>query len=188
MDNRQKILDQALRLFADRGYDAVGVQEIAEAAGVTKPTLYHYFGSKHGLLESLLAEYFQRLNQALAAAADYQHDLPLSLERVIRAYFDFARRYPTFYRLQLALWFSPRYSQAQAAVARWSSQQFAMIEEMFARAVSDHGNMAGRQRAYASSLIGVVNTYIGLALNGYTELDDHLVQQAVRQFQYGIYS
>ena len=43
MDNRARLLDCAQDLFAARGYDAVGVQEIVEAAGVTKPTLYHYF-------------------------------------------------------------------------------------------------------------------------------------------------
>lgn len=46
MDNKEKILQCALELFYARGYDAVGVQEIAETAGVTKPTLYYYFGSK----------------------------------------------------------------------------------------------------------------------------------------------
>ena len=53
MDNREAILSEALHLFYVRGYDAVGVQEIVDAAGVTKPTLYYYFGSKKGLLETL---------------------------------------------------------------------------------------------------------------------------------------
>ena len=51
MDNRETILETALDLFYTRGYDAVGVQEIAERSGVTKPTLYYYFKSKYGLLE-----------------------------------------------------------------------------------------------------------------------------------------
>ena len=54
MDNRENILTCALELFYQRGYDAVGIQEICQAAGITKPTLYHYFGSKYGLLEVLL--------------------------------------------------------------------------------------------------------------------------------------
>ncbi len=53
MDNRERLLQCALDLFADRGYDAVGVQEIVDTAGVTKPTMYHYFGSKHQLLQEL---------------------------------------------------------------------------------------------------------------------------------------
>ena len=45
MDNKENILECALHLFFKRGYDTVGVQEIAEVSGVTKPTLYYYFKS-----------------------------------------------------------------------------------------------------------------------------------------------
>jgi TetR/AcrR family transcriptional regulator len=41
MENREILLDRALTLFSTRGYDAVGIQEIVDSAGVTKPTLYH---------------------------------------------------------------------------------------------------------------------------------------------------
>ena len=41
MDNRERILQCALELFYAKGYDAVGVQEIAQKAGITKPTLYY---------------------------------------------------------------------------------------------------------------------------------------------------
>ena len=46
MENKERILECALELFYAKGYDAVGVQEIAERSGITKPTLYYYFGSK----------------------------------------------------------------------------------------------------------------------------------------------
>jgi AcrR family transcriptional regulator len=45
-DNRQILLQTALSLFARRGFSSVGVQEIVTAAGLSKPTLYHYFGHK----------------------------------------------------------------------------------------------------------------------------------------------
>ena len=48
---RETILAGALDLFADRGYSGVGVEELAASAGVTKPTLYHYFGNKQGVLK-----------------------------------------------------------------------------------------------------------------------------------------
>jgi TetR/AcrR family transcriptional regulator len=188
MDNRAKILDCALRLFADHGYDAVGVQEIVDAAGITKPTLYHYFGSKHGLLEALLEGYFSQLNRAVSLAAAYQGDLPGTLTRLVTVFFQYARENPTFYQLQLALWFAPRDSAAHQAVTRWFLEQYQVIEGVFVQASRDHGNMVGRQRAYATTLTGMINTYIGMALNGYAELDEALVRQAVHQFQHGIYS
>ena len=68
MDNRQLIMNSALTLFYESGYDAVGVQQIVDSAGVSKPTLYYYFGSKQGLLEALLNEHFQPMEQKLIEA------------------------------------------------------------------------------------------------------------------------
>ena len=48
-DVRKRLLAEALRLFTERGYAATTVREIVESAGVTKPVLYYYFGSKEGL-------------------------------------------------------------------------------------------------------------------------------------------
>ena len=76
MDNRMNILQKALQLFYEKGYDAIGVQEIADAAGVTKPTLYHYFGSKYGLLEAVVREDYVQLRDGLAVRAEYAGDLP----------------------------------------------------------------------------------------------------------------
>jgi AcrR family transcriptional regulator len=187
-NNRERIEACALRLFAARGYEAVGVQEIVDEAGITKPTLYHYFGSKQGLLETILSENFQTLNQVVTEAAQYHGDLPATLENIVRAYFTFAREHPTFYRLILALWFAPRESEAFQLVNRLYPEQYQQVEQVFRVAVREHGNMKGRHRAYATTLIGMVNTYIGMAMNGYVELDDALARQAVHQFQHGIYS
>ena len=74
MDNRMNILQKALQLFYEKGYDAIGVQEIADAAGVTKPTLYHYFGSKYGLLEAVAREDYVQLRDGLAVRAEYAGD------------------------------------------------------------------------------------------------------------------
>ena len=91
MDNRTVILEQALTLFSERGYDAVGVQEICESAGITKPTLYHYFGSKRGLLETMMDQYFTELKIRLTSAADYKGDLPLTLQNIAEMYFFICR-------------------------------------------------------------------------------------------------
>jgi len=188
MDNRERLLQCALDLFADRGYDAVGVQEIVDTAGVTKPTMYHYFGSKHQLLQELLSGYFTRLDALLADAAHYSGDLPLTLKRITETCFAFARQYPAFYRLQLGLWFAPQSSEGYQVVSRLHQVQFDLIQNVFTQAVVQHGNMRGRHRAYTATFIGMIHTYIGLALNGYAELNQALVEQAVHQFQHGIYS
>jgi TetR/AcrR family transcriptional regulator len=51
---RQRLLDAASRLLAQKGYASTTVREIVEAAGVTKPVLYYYFGSKEGIYLELM--------------------------------------------------------------------------------------------------------------------------------------
>jgi TetR/AcrR family transcriptional regulator len=188
MDNRSLILSRALDLWSERGYDAVGVQEIVESAGITKPTLYHYFGSKRGLLDALIDERSAGLRNALGKAAEYRGDLVVTLEAVVRAYFDFARSNGPYYRMQLAFWFAPEHSDGHQAILARNAGQHQALELLFEAAANDHGNMRGRHRAYAATFLGMINTYIGLHLNGFASLDDQLVYQAVHQFMHGIYS
>ncbi len=188
MDTREEILKRALTLFASRGYDGVGVQEIVEAAGVTKPTLYHYFGSKLGLLRALLESRSGALAKDAGMAAEYHGDLPRTLRRIASAYFRFSAQDPVFYRMQLSLYFAPDHSDAFKEVARTNEEQFRRIEDVFLQASRDHGNMKGRHALYAASFLGMINNCIGLALNGFLTLNDALLERAVHQFEHGIYS
>ena len=188
MDSKSILIDRALELFASRGYDAVGVQEIVDAAGVTKPTLYHWFGSKQGLLHAALGSREQGLVAAMAAAGEYRGDLSLTLRKIAAGCFGFARENPVFMRLRLSLFFAPPDSEGHREVAALNDGQFATLRDLFTRAARDHGNMKGRHLLYAASFIGMINNCIGLALNGYLSLDDALVQRCVHYFEHGIYS
>jgi TetR/AcrR family transcriptional regulator len=186
-NNRSKILACAIELFSSSGFDAVGVQEVADAAGLKKPTLYHYFGSKSGLLKTVLDESFVELFVSLEQV-EYRRDVVSWLEAVTKLYFDFAKQHRSFYRMQLSMWFSPSDSDAFKSIAAVNEKQQQILEALFLQASNDHGNMKGRHRAYAATFLGMVNTYISLALNGYAKLDDDLVRKAVHQFMHGIFS
>ena len=71
---REAILDAALRLFADRGYDATTVAEIRELAGASTGSMYHHFASKEDVAAALrvevLADYQARMLGELARHAD----------------------------------------------------------------------------------------------------------------------
>jgi TetR/AcrR family transcriptional regulator len=188
MDNRSAILDAALTLFAARGYDAAGVQEIVEAAGITKPTLYHYFGSKQGLLQALIEQHHAPLERDIFAAAQYAGDLPKTLETLARAFFACAQRDPLYYRMQLSFFLAAPDSEAFHGIAPRGAALQGAVEALFAAAVKDHGNLRGRQKLHATAFIGLVNTCAGMWLNGSLALDDDLLRSVVRQFQYGIYS
>lgn len=187
-DNRALILARALELFSARGYDAVGVQEICEAAAVTKPTLYHYFGSKRGVLDALVHERATPLLDDLRDATAYSNDLPLNLQRIARVYFAFGNREPVLYRLLLSWWFAVPENDVFQVASSLNGQQQQLVEAMFAAAAEQHGNMHGRQHVYAATYIGMINTLVALSLNGYAQLDEPLIHQAVQQFSYGIYT
>ncbi len=188
MDSRSALLRAALRLFASRGYEAVGVQEIASATGLTKPTLYHFFGSKQGLLDALFSEYAAQLDREIAEAAVYEGDLQHTLDRVAATYIDFAAREPDGYGLELALYFAPRQSPARAVAAQHYARRQSLLERVFTAAVNEHGNLRGREKRYAVSLVGVLNSYIALQLDGEVIITDRLRHDIVHQFSHGIYS
>ena len=51
---RQRLLEMATKLFAEKGYAGTSVREIVDRAGVSKPVLYYYFKSKEGLFYAIL--------------------------------------------------------------------------------------------------------------------------------------
>ncbi|RJO73368.1 TetR/AcrR family transcriptional regulator [Nocardia panacis] len=82
--NRQALADAALRLFLERGYDAVGVREIAEAADVSVATLFKHFpGGK----EALVFDRDAAREAALVAAVRKRptgHSIPQALRELLR--------------------------------------------------------------------------------------------------------
>lgn len=60
-ERRAELLDTALALFAERGYERTSVQAITDAVGIAKGTFYHYFGSKEDLLAELAVHVAERM-------------------------------------------------------------------------------------------------------------------------------
>ncbi len=187
-DNRQLIMKEALRLFAGKGYDAVGIQQIVDAVGIQKPTLYHFFGSKRGLLETILQENMQNLLQPLKDCSVYRHDLKLNLTEITALYFQFALENPAVFRLQLSGWFAPGESEAFQVTFPYLQSQHQALESLFLAAAQDHGNMKNRHQAYAASFLGLLNTYAMMILNQHLRLSAAVLQSIVHQFMHGIFS
>jgi AcrR family transcriptional regulator len=83
------MLDVAERAFAERGYQAVSMDDIAEQVGVTKPMLYEYFGSKEGLLLACIARSRTELYDRTQAAMEGATEPKDMLWRGLVAYFEF---------------------------------------------------------------------------------------------------
>ncbi|WP_369237641.1 TetR/AcrR family transcriptional regulator [Streptomyces sp. R21] len=86
-ERRQQLIGVALELFSRRSPDEVSIDEIASAAGISRPLVYHYFPGKLSLYEAAL----QRASDDLASRFVEAEDGPLGarLLRVMRRFFDF---------------------------------------------------------------------------------------------------
>lgn len=84
---REQILDVALVVLGRAGYHGASMNDIADAAGVTKPVLYQHFDSKRELFHALLDEVGNRLLGAIAAATADAPDGKSQTEQGFRAYF-----------------------------------------------------------------------------------------------------
>ena len=83
-DQREMILAHAARLFARRGYPATSMNQVADACGLSKATIYHYFRDKYALLVSIADGHVSRL-QLLVADATREAAAPeLRLRELIR--------------------------------------------------------------------------------------------------------
>jgi AcrR family transcriptional regulator len=102
-----RILRSALELFSSKGYDAASVREICEAAGITKPTLYHFYGSKEGVYRALVDGALDDFRRQVARALAGPGSARTRLKRVARTYFENARARHDLVRFIYALIHNP---------------------------------------------------------------------------------
>jgi AcrR family transcriptional regulator len=83
----------AEEIFAERGYVAASMDEIAERVGVSKPMIYEYFGSKEGLLVACLRQVRAELRDAVAGAVIGGSSAEDAMRRGLIAFFVFAEEH-----------------------------------------------------------------------------------------------
>jgi AcrR family transcriptional regulator len=96
---RRQLLDVALDRFAASGFHSTSMEEIADAAGVTKPVLYQHFGSKQVLYLELLEMVGAELLEAVVTAAGAESEPYLQVLAGFRAYFGFVAQRTSGFQL-----------------------------------------------------------------------------------------
>src|SRR2546423_14729896 len=94
MSRREELLALAARLFAERGFRATTVRDIADAAGILSGSLYHHFDSKESMVDEILTgfqeELFGRYEEIVARGMGPRE----TLEAVVVASVEAVRRHP----------------------------------------------------------------------------------------------
>ena len=98
-DRRRQLLDVSCDVFADRGFSATIMDDVAFAAGVTKPVLYQHFESKRALFIAVLEDCGERLIGSILNSTREGGTLKEQMTQGFKAYFNFVKNDDAGFRL-----------------------------------------------------------------------------------------
>lgn len=99
-DRRRALLDSAARLFAERGFDRVSIEDLGAAAGVSGPAVYRHFAGKQSVLAALLIDVSRGLVDGGTLVIGRGTDAAATLRALIEFHVDFALRNADVIRVQ----------------------------------------------------------------------------------------
>ena len=102
-----RLLESALRLFSDKGYESTSIREIIEGAGVTRPVLYYYFVNKEDLYQRLVDTSFSEIAAQFERIASREATCRERLVVFMQSAFDYVENRPASIRLILQVFFAP---------------------------------------------------------------------------------
>lgn len=171
-DGKDKILNAALALFAQNGFHATSVNQIAKAAKVSKGLTYNYFDSKEALLLAIIEranETIMAVASEMAAGGGYQIMLRDFLDRYSRS----LKANKQFLTFQLSLMFQPDLKTiVQGPMHARAEQLLAMTETMFNQAGAHEPRVIARR--FISELDGITLHYLSVFKD--YPLDEMLIQ------------
>ncbi len=135
-NSRERLLETATELFAEKGYAATSVREIVERAGVSKPVLYYYFNSKEGLFYAILewaAEVQQDILNEIFEAPGTVKDRFIFLYRRVQ---EGIREYQSLYIMIHGLIFGPPQGVPEYDFASYQRHMLDAVKRIYADGVS----------------------------------------------------
>jgi AcrR family transcriptional regulator len=157
-----RIQTEAMRLFLERGFEATTLDEIAQAADVSRRSLFHYFASKEEIVFSTKADFPALIEEAIGRRPA---DEPL-LDMVENALFDMAARYQWAQARDFA-----RLIHTTPALSAGDQAKYEKVERVLAKALADRKGLPELDiacRVTAATAIGILK----LATDAWLASDD----------------
>jgi len=185
-DIRQRILGAALRLFAHKGYGSTSVREVVEAAGVTKPTLYYYFGGKEALFREVISSKLGEGEALVAEALAQEGSIVEKLRRAFRSTMQGAMADPDGLRLMFTCSLPGSRGQPEVDVIGRHMRKMAPLESLIAAGIAS-GEFRSDVDPHIAvvSLLGAVNLQIVGILHG-MEVDVDVVDHLLDIWLHGV--
>jgi AcrR family transcriptional regulator len=172
-------MDRALRVFSERGFHGASMNDVAEAAGVTKPVLYQHFLSKRDLYLELRRDVGLQLTEAITAATRAEVDVRAKTVAGLTAYFRFVQQEQAAFKLLFG-------SEAQPAdgVERSSRQVEDNIADTIAGLLDPE--LGHEQRlVIAHGIVGMAEGTCRMWLRRHLDLDPDELGRQVGSLLYG---
>jgi AcrR family transcriptional regulator len=152
-ERREQLLDVGRALFAQRGFDATSVEEVAARAGVSKPVVYEHFGGKEGLYAVVVDREMRVLHDAIVNALTSGGHPREVLERAALAQLDYVENSTDGFRILVR---DSPVAQATGSFASLLSDATTRVEHILAAEFSARGLDPKNAPMYAQMLVGMV--------------------------------
>lgn len=187
-DARGRILHAAAALFAQKGFAATSIRDITQAAGVTNPMVYYYFGSKSDLFASLMLDAIREMSAQTVAILGADTPLRARLVELLDAHFRAVQETPDLARLFFQARLSPEHKQFATQMAPMDEAFRAHFQRLLLTA-RDAGELAADINLDVAYLHlgGLLSTPILEFLKGAPiDLNRSMAEALVDQFLQGV--
>lgn len=150
-ERREQLLDVGRKLFAEKGFESVSVEEIAAKAGVSKPVVYEHFGGKEGLYAVVVDREMNHLFASIQDALTGGNARVL-LEQAGLALFDYIDAYPDGFRILIR----DTPSQSKGTFSSLIVDIANQVEHLLAREFTAHKIDKRLAAMYSQMLVGMV--------------------------------
>lgn len=188
MHNKSLLLRIGLDYFSKLPYEAVSVQDIVSKAGVTKPTLYHYFGSKLEFYKTVFTYYTKPFLEEIIKYAEYHNDLTNNLNEIAKFTLDYFYENPSTYWLIENTTHVSSSSEVHQFLKDSYMPMNNAFECMFNAAAEQHGNLKGKAMLTCWTFQHTIRAMTFVVLTGREPYSNALPYRTVHQFMYGIFS
>ena len=167
LDVRGRIVREATRLFAAKGYGATSVREVVEAAGVTKPMLYYYFKSKEALFLEVVHKHLDDLTTLVEDAVSAPGTVRERLARFLDRYLDGALENVDAVRLLMTVLHPTHDDRPQVDVMTIHLRKVELLGSLVSEGIASGELRADLDpQAAVLAFIGMVNLYVLAQLHG----------------------
>ena len=153
----RQILDAAVRVFAERGYHEASMDEVSDVAGVSKPMIYAYLGSKEDLFAACIHREATRLLEAVAAGIQAELPADMQLWHGLGAFFEYVGTHRESWRVihRQSITQGGPFSAELLAMRR---QAISLVDTLLVRVATKEGLDDNATESLAAALVGAAES------------------------------